>query len=119
MRVLISGAGGFVGGHLAVTMARNGHDVVALVRRTRSAILETQKHIRIEQADLAAETASSAGGSLRRASSLRRGHPERGTGRNRADEDQCRRLVPSVRTRGQIRRQRHRLLLLDGGLRPH
>ena len=53
MRVLISGAGGFVGGHLAVAMARNGHDVVALVRRTRSAILETQKHIRIEQADLA------------------------------------------------------------------
>ena len=55
MRILISGAGGFVGSNLAVAMVRNRHDVVALVRRTRSAILETQKHIRIEQADLAVE----------------------------------------------------------------
>jgi nucleoside-diphosphate-sugar epimerase len=58
VRVLISGAGGFVGGHLAVTIARNRHDVVALVRRKRSAILETHHHIQIEQADLAAEAAA-------------------------------------------------------------
>jgi nucleoside-diphosphate-sugar epimerase len=56
VRVLISGAGGFVGGHLAVWLAERGHDVVALVRRTRSSILDTQKDIRIEHANLATET---------------------------------------------------------------
>jgi nucleoside-diphosphate-sugar epimerase len=61
VRVLVSGAGGFVGSHLAVAMARNRHDVVALVRSTRSAILGTQKHIWIEHADLAGAEALPAG----------------------------------------------------------
>lgn len=56
MRVLISGAGGFVGRHLAVAMARSGNDVVALVRRTRPAVLKQQKRIRVVQADLAVDT---------------------------------------------------------------
>lgn len=53
MRVLISGAGGFVGRHLAVAMARDRHDVVALVRRTRPAILGQHKSLSVESADLA------------------------------------------------------------------
>jgi nucleoside-diphosphate-sugar epimerase len=56
VRVLISGAGGFVGSHLAVAMARSRRDVIALARHPRSTILETQKLIRVEQADLAVET---------------------------------------------------------------
>lgn len=53
MRVLISGAGGFVGRHLAVTMARNGRDVAALVRRTRPSVLDQQKGLAVQHADLA------------------------------------------------------------------
>lgn len=53
MRVLISGAGGFVGRHVAVAMARGGHDVVALVRRPRPAVLEQQARLAVESADLA------------------------------------------------------------------
>jgi nucleoside-diphosphate-sugar epimerase len=54
LRVLISGAGGFVGRHLAVAMAHKGHDVVALVRRqTWPPVLDQQKGVRIERADLA------------------------------------------------------------------
>ncbi len=53
LRILIFGAGGFVGRHLAVAMARNGHEVVALVRRTWPGSLAQQKAIRIERADLA------------------------------------------------------------------
>jgi nucleoside-diphosphate-sugar epimerase len=53
VRVLISGAGGFVGRHLAAAMARSRHDVVALVRRqTWPAILDQQKGVRIQRADL-------------------------------------------------------------------
>jgi nucleoside-diphosphate-sugar epimerase len=53
LRVLISGAGGFVGGRLAYGMSRRGHDVVALVRETRPAMLELQPGVRIEKIDLA------------------------------------------------------------------
>jgi nucleoside-diphosphate-sugar epimerase len=55
LRVLVSGAGGFVGRHLAVAMARDGHDVLGLVRKARPAILEQDASIRIQYADLAAE----------------------------------------------------------------
>ena len=54
LRVLLSGAGGFVGRHFAVTLARKGHELVALVRRqTWPPVLDQQKGVRIERADLA------------------------------------------------------------------
>ena len=53
MRVLISGAGGFIGGHLAAAMARNGNDVVALIRRSAAGILDRHKNVRIERVDVA------------------------------------------------------------------
>jgi nucleoside-diphosphate-sugar epimerase len=52
VRVLISGAGGFVGQHLAVALARNSHDVVALVRQTRPAALEQRTSLSVERAEL-------------------------------------------------------------------
>jgi nucleoside-diphosphate-sugar epimerase len=53
VRVLISGAGGFVGRHLAVALAGARHDVVALVRRTWPAGLDRPPGLRVECADLA------------------------------------------------------------------
>jgi nucleoside-diphosphate-sugar epimerase len=53
VRVLISGAGGFIGGHLAFALASSGHEVVALLRRERPAAIEQHVRIRIAQADLA------------------------------------------------------------------
>jgi nucleoside-diphosphate-sugar epimerase len=54
VRVLISGAGGFIGRHLAVALARRHHDVIALVRRQAwPAILNDQERLRIKCADLA------------------------------------------------------------------
>jgi nucleoside-diphosphate-sugar epimerase len=53
VRVLISGAGGFVGRHLALAMACSGHDVVALVRRAPPAEIGQHERIRITRADLA------------------------------------------------------------------
>jgi nucleoside-diphosphate-sugar epimerase len=53
VRVLISGAGGFVGRHFAMAMARERHDVVALVRRNWPAILDQQQGLAIKRADLA------------------------------------------------------------------
>jgi nucleoside-diphosphate-sugar epimerase len=61
MRILISGAGGFVGGHLAVALAGGGHEVVALVRRSRPAILERSQRIFVARADLAGTEALPAG----------------------------------------------------------
>ena len=55
MRLLISGAGGFVGGHLATTMARDGNDVVALVRRAGAGCLDGLEKVQIERTDLADE----------------------------------------------------------------
>jgi nucleoside-diphosphate-sugar epimerase len=55
LRLLISGAGGFIGGHLALAMARNGNDVVALVRRSAAGILDRHKNVQLQRADLAAE----------------------------------------------------------------
>lgn len=55
VRLLISGAGGFVGGHLALAMASNGNDVVALVRRSAAGILDQYENVQIERADLGAE----------------------------------------------------------------
>jgi nucleoside-diphosphate-sugar epimerase len=52
VRVLISGAGGFVGRHLAVALASSGHDVVALVRRAPPTEIENHIRINIAQADL-------------------------------------------------------------------
>jgi nucleoside-diphosphate-sugar epimerase len=53
VRVLISGAAGFVGRHLAISLARSGNDVVALVRRTRPAGLDRRAGLRVACADLA------------------------------------------------------------------
>jgi nucleoside-diphosphate-sugar epimerase len=61
MRILISGAGGFVGGHLAVALAVGGHEVVALVRQSRPAILERSQRIFVARADLAGTEALPAG----------------------------------------------------------
>ena len=61
MRILVSGAGGFVGGHLAVALAVGGHEVVALVRRSRPAILERSQRIFVARADLAGTEALPAG----------------------------------------------------------
>jgi nucleoside-diphosphate-sugar epimerase len=55
VRLLISGAGGFVGGHLATTMAREGNDVVALVRRAGPGCLDGHEKVQIERTDLADE----------------------------------------------------------------
>jgi UDP-glucose 4-epimerase len=62
VRLLISGAGGFVGGHLATAMADNGNDVVALVRRTAAKRLDRCENVRVAQVDLADEAASLPGG---------------------------------------------------------
>jgi nucleoside-diphosphate-sugar epimerase len=48
----VSGAGGFVGRHIALAMVRGGHDVVALVRRNWPAALAQQQNLRVERADL-------------------------------------------------------------------
>lgn len=61
MRVLISGAGGFIGKHLALAMARSGHDIVGLARRRWSSIFDRENTIRIACADLAGEDALPAG----------------------------------------------------------
>jgi nucleoside-diphosphate-sugar epimerase len=53
VRVLISGAGGFIGGHLAFELASNGHEVVALLHRTVPAVIEQHICVRMAQADLA------------------------------------------------------------------
>jgi nucleoside-diphosphate-sugar epimerase len=53
MRVLVTGAGGFVGSHTAKGLAQLGWDVVALVHRNRPAALTGISRIEIVQADLA------------------------------------------------------------------
>jgi UDP-glucose 4-epimerase len=53
MRILISGAGGFVGGHVAAALAAADHDVVALVHRRWADALDARVRVRIERVDLA------------------------------------------------------------------
>jgi nucleoside-diphosphate-sugar epimerase len=53
VRVLVTGAGGFIGRHLAVALARNDHDVVALLRRKQPSALDQQAGVNIACADLA------------------------------------------------------------------
>jgi nucleoside-diphosphate-sugar epimerase len=52
VRVLISGAGGFVGRHLATAMARDRNDVVALVRRQGWPAMLNRSGVRVECVDL-------------------------------------------------------------------
>lgn len=55
MRLLISGAGGFVGRHLATALSARGHAVTALIHRARPAGLE--RCVEMVGADLAGEDA--------------------------------------------------------------
>jgi nucleoside-diphosphate-sugar epimerase len=57
LRILITGCGGFVGGHLAAALTVSGHDVVGLFHRARPAMLEKRPRLRLEQADLAGDGA--------------------------------------------------------------
>jgi nucleoside-diphosphate-sugar epimerase len=52
LRVLVSGAGGFIGRHFATILSGSGHDVIGLVRRSRPAGLEDKIGVRLECADL-------------------------------------------------------------------
>jgi nucleoside-diphosphate-sugar epimerase len=62
VRLLISGAGGFVGRHLVAAMAHDWHDVVALVRRPGwPAMLDRSPRVQVECADLARATILPAG----------------------------------------------------------
>ena len=119
VRVLISGAGGFVGGHLAVWLAGRGHDVVALVRRTRSSILERRKDIRIAQADLATEADALPAGPfdavIHCAAAIPSAVPDDAE-LARINVEGSRRLFEHAVNSGA---RRHRLLLIYGGIRPN
>ena len=52
-RILVTGAGGFIGRHLTTSFAAAGWNVVALVHRSCPASLHVQPRVRIEHADLA------------------------------------------------------------------
>ena len=53
MRVLVSGAGGFIGRHFAAVLSRNGHGVVGLVHRRQITELQNQIGVRLKSVDLA------------------------------------------------------------------
>ena len=52
MKALVTGATGFVGGHLVERLARDGHEVTALVRSPAKAARLVQQGIRLEPGDL-------------------------------------------------------------------
>lgn len=61
MRILITGASGYVGRHLARKLAQAGHEVTCMVRRRPTASLPSGTYARIVEADaLRAETLSEA-----------------------------------------------------------
>jgi nucleoside-diphosphate-sugar epimerase len=53
LRLLISGAGGFIGRHLALSLYRHGHDVTGLVHSNWPIMVERQAGVRLERVDLA------------------------------------------------------------------
>lgn len=52
MKILVTGASGFVGGHLIERLLKDGHEVFALVRNPKKLALETHTHLHLVKGDL-------------------------------------------------------------------
>ena len=51
MRILVTGAAGYVGGQLAETLSKTGHEVTCMVRKRSTAPLHSGTYTRIVEAD--------------------------------------------------------------------
>lgn len=52
MKILITGAGGFIGKYLAESLLADNHEVIAIYRNTKPIIQSASSHIRFEKLDL-------------------------------------------------------------------